>query len=1055
MKTTFNGILTLLLAFVVQLSFAQEKTISGIVSDDSGLPLPGATVLVKGTSKGTSTDFDGKYVIQANQGAKLLISFMGYATKEITVGPSNTINVSISEDAAALEEVVVTALGISREEKSLGYSSQQLKSESISGVPTVNVVNSLSGKIAGVNITQSSGDIGSSSRITIRGISTIFGNSQPLIVVDGTIIDNQSYTYPDNTGTDVPNGLADINPQDIESMNVLKGGEATALYGMRGTNGVIVINTKSGKKGKALGITINSSVSFSSPYIFPDYQNSYGQGYDPANFKYIDGRHGSESIDESWGPRLDVGLEFIQFGSIITNQEHPQPMPWNSHKNSVRDDFYNTGLTTDNTLAFAGGTEVASYRLSFGLTDAKGIVYNTNLRKYNIGGNVNFNLSDKWTAGLNIRYIKSNSDQRNGIGYGGPANQIGQLVWSARQVDWSLLKDWKNLPTTNMVDSGDPRMVPINWNNNYNNNPFWALDNNLHPWERNRFIGGANIGYEINEKLRLDMSTGIDYFNDLQETKYQFGTIENLNGFYRMTDRNRYEINSQTILSYSDSFGSEDQIDLSLSAGGSIMVNNYRYFDAKAENLVINGLFNIANSAAPPVLVDDSSQERINSLFATGSLSYEEFIYLNFSGRNDWASVLPLKNNSIFYPSVSLSFLPHEMFNINSNILNFLKLRGSWAQTGSAGPLKPYSINPAYTLADSGLNGQTPTAKFPNTAWNSNIKAQTETSIEAGIETRLFNNRLNLNLTYYDKTNEDVIMPLQVPASSGFTAVWKNAATIINKGVEIVAGLDVLKNPKGLNLAIDVNFAKNENLVKDIEGSGVINLDDGDLWNVDTQARNGESIGVIYGPSFARDEDSGKIIYEDGLPVIGDYKVLGNSQPDWVGGLGINTSYKGFHFRTLFDLKYGGEVYSQTNTWGMLTGLLEETLIGRESGIVGNGVMSDGNGGYITNNVIVGAQSYYSSAFNQNVAESSVYDATFVKWRELSLGYSLPSHLFDGIGLQSIDLGLNIRNLAILYKKAPHIDPETAFGSSVGQQGLEYAQTPSTRTIGVSLNVKF
>lgn len=1058
MRTKFSGFLTLILALIVQFTFAQDKAVTGVVTDQDGLPLPGANVVVKGTSNGTQTDFDGNYTIQASTGDVLVYSFVGQTTEERTVGAASSIDVTLGLDSQALDEVVVTALGISREEKSLGYSSQQLESESIANVPTTNVVNSLSGKIAGVNITQSSGDIGASSRISIRGVSTIFGNSQPLIVIDGTVIDNSSYTYSGNGGTDVPNGLADINPQDIESMNVLKGGEATALYGMRGTNGVIVVTTKSGKRGQALGITINSSVSFSNPYIFPDYQNSYGQGYDPNHFSYIDGMglggsDGSGGIDESWGPRLDAGLEFVQYGSIIANPNDPQPLPWVSHKNSVVDDFYQTGLTTDNTVALSGGTEKASYRLSFGLTDAQGIVYNTDLRKYNITGNVDFDLSDKWTAGFNIRYVKTNSDQRNGIGYGGPGNQVGQLVWSARQVDWSLLKDWRSLPTVNTTADGRP--TPLNWNTRYNNNPFWALDNNLHPWERNRFIGSANIGYEINDKFRLDMQTGIDFFNDMQETQRHFGTVDNRNGYYRMSERNRYEINSQAILSYNDSFGSDDQFDISLSAGGATMVNNYRLFDAVAQNLVIDGLFNLANSAAPPVLTDDSSQQRINSVFGTGSVSYNDFVYLNFSGRNDWASVLPKQNNSIFYPSASLSVLPHEMFDIQSDVLNFLKLRGSWAQTGSAGPLDPYSINPVYNLADTGLNGQTPTAENPDTAWNSDIEAQTETSIETGIEARLFNSRLHLNFTYYNKKNEDVIMPLQVSNASGFDEVWKNAATITNKGVEINAGIDILRNTNGFNLGLDVNFAKNDNLVEDIEGSGVINLDNGGLWNVDMQARNGESIGAIYGPAFARDETSGKIIYENGLPVIGDYKVLGNSQPDWVGGLGINASYKGFHFRTLFDMKKGGDVYSQTNTWGMLTGILEETVVGRESGIVGDGVMADGNGGYIPNDVIVSAQSYYSNAFSQNVAESSVYDASFVKWRELSVGYTLPGHLFNDMGIQSIDLGVNIRNLAILHKKAPHIDPETAFGVGIGQQGLEYAQTPSTRTIGVSLNVKF
>lgn len=1055
MKTKLNGILALFLALVVQLAFAQEKTISGTVTDQDGLPLPGVNILVQGTMNGTQTDFDGNYTIRASVGQSLVFTYLGQKSITQTVGSGNTINVQMEEDAQALEEVVVTALGINRAEKSLGYSSQQLTSESIADVPTTNVLNTLSGKIAGVNITQSSGDIGASSRITIRGVSTIFGSSQPLIVVDGTVIDNNTYSGG-NSGTDVPNGLADINPQDIESINVLKGGEATALYGMRGTNGVVVVTTKSGKKGQALGITINSSVSFSNAYIFPDYQNSYGQGYTPNSFHYIDGINGDGSIDESWGPKLDAGFNFVQYASVIANPDNPQPLPWISHPNSVRDDFYQTGISTDNTVSFAGGTDKSSYRLSLGLTDAKGIVYNTDLKKYNIAGNVNFDLSDKWTVGFSTRYIKTTSDQRNGVGYGETSNQIGQLVWAARQVDWGALKDWRSLPTFNTVTDGRNRPAPMNWNLRYNDNPFWALDNNLNPWERNRFIGTANAGYKISNSLRFDASTGIDFFDDDRETQRHFGTVDNRNGYYSSTNRTRYEVNTQGILSFDKMLDANEKFRLNLAVGGQTMVNKYKLFDAEIENMVIDGLFNLSNAEAPPVLTDDSSEQKINSLFSTGSLSFNNYVFLNFSGRNDWASVLPKANNSIFYPAASLSLLVNDMFKIDSRNINLIKLRGSWAQTGSTGPLSPYSINPSYALSLDPINGKTPTANYPNTAWNSDIKAQMETAIETGLELRLFDNRLHLDVTYYDKKNEDVIMPLQVPSASGFTNVWKNAATISNKGIEAFLSADIIRSSSdGFNLGVDINFAKNDNKVSDVEGSGVINLDYGNIWNVFTQARNGESIGSMFGPSFARDEASGKIIYDNGLPVQGPSKVLGNSQPDWVGGLGINMSYKNFRFRTLFDMKQGGDVYSQTITWGTLTGILEETLVGRESGVIGDGVMADGNGGYIPNDVIVPAQNYYSTAFSQNIAESSIFDASFVKWRELSVGYSLPKSLLKNTQVQSIDLGINVRNLAILDKKAPHIDPETAFGVEIGQQGLEYAQTPSTRTIGISLNVTF
>ena len=581
------------------------------------------------------------------------------------------------------------------------------------------------------------------------------------------------------------------------------------------------------------------------------------------------------------------------------------------------------------------------------------------------------------------------------------------------------------------------------------------MDNNLHPWERNRWVGTANIGYKFTDDLVLNLSTGIDLFNDVREIQRSFGTVNFRNGYYNITERNRYEVNSQAILSYNTALDKNEKLKFGLSLGGNIMVNKYRLFSGTAENLVIDKLFNISNSAAAPILTDDSSIQKINSWFGTGDISYNDYLFLNFTGRNDWASVLPIKNNSIFYPSASLSALVHSMGNFDPSGISFLKLRGSWAQTGSAGPLSPYNVSPTYSLSSYPLNGQTPTAYLPNTLWNPDITAQTETAVEAGIDIRFFNNRLRLDATYYDKKNEDVIMPLSIPGSSGYSNVWKNAATITNKGIEIIFGADIIASTgDGFNFGIDVNYAKNDNLVTDIEGDGVINLTNGRLWNVYTQARNDQPIGAMFGPSFER-APNGDILYSNGLPVQGESKVLGNSQPDWTGGLGLNASFKGFRLRTLFDIKHGGDVYSQTNTWGMLSGVLEETVVGRETGIVGQGSMSDGNGGYIPNNVIVNAQNYYSTAFSQNIAESSIYDASFIKWRELSLSYAIPRKLLENTSMQSIELGVTARNLAIIHKKAPHIDPETAFGVDVGQQGLEYAQTPSTRTIGVNLNVKF
>ena len=1049
MKTKFNGILTLLLAFVVQLTFAQEKTISGTVVDETNMPLPGATVVIKGTTTGTSTDFDGNYSIGANSGDVLTFSYVGYADQNATVGASNSINISLAPDNT-LEEVVVTALGIKRDEKALGYSTQQIGSEELVAVRDANIVNSLSGKIAGINVTNTSGAVGATSRIVIRGISTISGNTQPLIVVDGVVMDNSSYgSSTSSGGNSTPNGLADLNQDDIESINVLKGGAATSLYGMRGSNGVIVVTTKSGNtKSDKLGIDISSSVSFENVYVLPDYQNSYGQGGSNRYFEFVDGITGDGGVDESWGPALDAGLEFVQWNSV-----NGEALPWVSQPDNVKD-FYETGMTTNNNISFSKAGDGYSGRMSLGLTDQKGILYNTDLRKYNVGGKIDFDLSDKWTAGISVNYIKSESNNLPSVGYGDANNQIGQLVWAGRNVDFNALRDYRNLPQLNAA--GTDHATPINWNLAYNNNPYWTLDTNTNTFDRNRVLGNVSLGYKFNDKLSITAQTGIDYFSSLDTSKRAFGTYETPRGSYEETQRTRYEINSQAILSYNTDIG--ENFKASLNFGGNRMVNNYHRLFMSAPELQIQGLYNISNirDGVNQVITASQTDRKINSLFGYAQLSYNDYAFLDITGRNDWASVLPLNANSFFYPGVTGSVILSEMFDLKNDYLSYLKVRGGWSEVGSAGPLTPYNIEPSFKFSEEPW-GSTPVAFLPGDLWNPDIKSESTTEVEVGLEAKLLKNRLRFDVTYYDKKTKDVIMRKAIDNASGNSNFWDNAATITNNGIELSLGADIIKN-ENFNLGVNVNWAKNTNLVNDIDDdpttdNGQIVL--GGLWNVDIVAQEGEAIGAIYGPGFLRNDD-GDIIYENGLPQRdATVKNLGNINADWQGGLGLNASYKNFSLSTLFDVKKGGEIYSQTNSWGKYAGVLEETLQGRETGVVGTGVMSDGNGGYVPNDVVVTASQFYKTTYSQNIAESSVYDASFIKWRELALTYNVPSKILGQSGINQLSFGVSVRNLAILYKEVPHIDPESAFSSSTGQQGLEYAQTPSTRSVGFNLNVKF
>ncbi|MCB0446446.1 MAG: TonB-dependent receptor, partial [Gelidibacter sp.] len=642
------------------------------------------------------------------------------------------------------------------------------------------------------------------------------------------------------------------------------------------------------------------------------------------------------------------------------------------------------------------------------------------------------------------------------VGYGDANNQIGQLVWSGRNVDWNALRDWRNLPTG--FAAGADVATPINWNLAYNNNPYWALDNNTNTFDRNRLLGNVSLAYQITEELNISGQTGIDYFSSLDTQRRAFGTYESVRGYYEEYQRTRYEINSQLLINYTKDIGEDFNVNVNL--GGNSMVNNYHRLRMVAPELQVPNLYNISNirDGVTPVLFQEQQDQKINSLFGTLGVSFRDFAFIEVTGRNDWASVLPVSNNSFFYPSVTGSLIVSDMLNFSGNgTVSYLKLRGGWSEVGSAGPLGPYSVDPSYQYSGQPW-GTTPIALYPGTLWNPDIKNETTEEVEVGLEARMFDNRLRFDIAYYDKETVDVIMAKPVDASSGNTFLWDNVADITNKGIEISLGADIIRNEDGFNLGVNINFAKNTNEVNNIDedpstNNGQVVL--GNLWNVQTVAREGEPIGALYGPDFVRDP-SGNIIYENGLPKldVANVKVLGNINPDWTGGLGLNMSYKNIRLSTLFDVKKGGDIYSQTNSWGKYAGVLAETVQGRETGIIGEGVMSDGNGGYVPNNVVTTANAYFHTAYSQNVASSSVYDASFVKWRELSLSYSLSDKILKNTGIDKVSLGVTVRNLAILYKEVPHIDPESAFSTATGQQGLEYAQIPPTRSIGVNMNVK-
>ncbi len=1047
MRSKFKWIFTLLVAFTMQFSFAQEKTVTGVVSDELG-PIAGANVVVDGTTRGTTTDFDGNYTIKAKQGEVLVISYTGKKAVRITIAAASSYNVSLKDDVVEGKEVIVTALGIKKEEKAVTYAAQSVKGSSMTEARESNLVNALSGKIAGVQVTNSSGAVGSSSRIVLRGASTINGNNQALFVIDGVPFDNTNYgNAGSGGGRDLPNGAASINPDDIESVTVLKGPTAAALYGIRASKGVILITTKSGKKKDKFEVSFNSNITFSNPLLLPNYQNSYGQGATSDFFQYVDGAGGgyNDGVDESWGPALDRGLSFVQWDSY---KNGGLPTPWISHPNNVKN-FYDTGVTQSNSITLISGGENNNFRLSIGNSDEKGMIPFTDFKKFNVGFNGNMKLGEKLTAGANVTFFNSKSNNLPPVGYSS-SNVVQQFIWSARNVNFPDLKNWRNLPLAPVGTASEG--TPLNWNNVFQNNPYWVLETNRNTFDQDRVTGSTYLNYKFNDKLSINGKLSLDHYSQRETLRADKGSNEYKDGYYAEIARRYSEINAEAILTYQTDLTSDLKLSLN---GGMNTLKRVRntVIGELTGGLELPGLFTLSNvkSGTTPSIDSDSFDQRLNSVLAFGQLSYKNYAFLDFSARNDWSSLFRDQYNSFFYPSVSGSFILSEVLGLQNAKVNYVKLRAGWSKVGGVGPLAEYSTNSVFNLANNNFGTQ---SSIPNTRWNPNIKPESTVGTEFGVDVNAYNNRIRLAATYYTQKSYDLILQAGVDASTGFTTQWDNVAEMTNKGIELQLGLTPIKTDN-FSFDIDLNFAKNKNEVTSLGGADSYFL--GGQWGMELQAIPGQAYGSIVGFPYARTE-SGDIIYENGLPKVNNsqLEILGNITPDWTGGANFTFKYKNFDLSTLVDAKIGGDIFSMTYMWGRYAGTLDETLIGRETGVVGNGVVSDGAGGYVPNNVVVDAKTFNQYAFNySNFTESGIFDASYVKLRQVVFGYSLPKNWLKGTFIQDFKVSVVGRNLALLYKKAPHIDPESAFSNANGEQGQEFGQLPSARTYGFNINVKF
>lgn len=1035
---------------------AQERTISGrVTSIEDGSPLPGVNVVLKGTTNGTATDVDGRYSISVpTGGGTLVFSFIGLTSQEVEIGTRSTVDLQMAQDVQQLSEVVVTAFGIEKQKKAVGYSVQDVKGEQLTLAREGNLVNSLAGRIAGVQITNASGSPGSSSRIVLRGASSLTGNNQPLFVVDGIPINNTNFaTNPSGStvgfgatdglgGADRPNGAAEISPDDIASISVLKGPNAAALYGSRASNGVILITTKSGRGTKGIGVSVNSSATFERPLRLPDYQNSYGGGYDENYYNWFNGTTDSGGEDESWGPPLDKGLEFMQWNSF-----DGKPLPWVSRPDNVKN-FFETGKTFNNNVALSGGNEKADFRLSISKFNQTGMIPNTELNRNTFSLNSSAKLTDKFRASTSVSYIKSQSDNLPGGGYDNN-NPMQQFTWFQRNVDIAALKDFNNLPLAPAGTSAAG--TPANWNTNFNNNPYWVLYNNTQGFDKDRIIGNVKLSYDFTDWLSLSVRTGTDYFTELNQIKRAKGSNDFPNGTYIEIDRTWYETNSDFLLSANRKVN--EDLNLSLSVGGNFMRQVFSENAMEAPELEIPGVYTLSNSRVALQASNYDEQKEIHSVYGNLEVGFRDYLFLTVTGRNDWSSTLPLDNNSYFYPSVSLSADVTSILGLESQTLSFLKVRGGWAQVGN--DTQPYRLQNVFATFDP-WNGSLITPTVSNTLLNPALKPEMTKSTEFGIEMGLLGNRLNLEATYYDKVTSDILVPVSISGSTGFTSFQANAGEMRNKGIEIMLSGLAVQLDNGFTWNVSLNYARNRNEVVKL-APGLESLVLGSYWNAQVLATRGLPYGVIFGPDYQRSPD-GRIIHEGGVPLRDNTsKVLGNVNPDWMGGISNTFSFKGFSLDVLVDAKIGGDVYSMTNAWGRYAGILKETLIGRETGIIGDGVMragtdENGNPIYVDNNVTVNAQRYSHAAFGNSIVAGSVFDASYVKLRQVSFGYSLPKSILGNGPFSKVTLSVIGRNLALLYSNVPHIDPETGFTNGNSVLGLEHAQLPSARSIGFNLN---
>jgi len=1080
---------------------AQETTLQGTVLDETNQPIPGVSLRIQGSTKGTSTNGNGQFHLAYSGKSVLEISAIGYEKKMIALSDQTFLEIILKSDNQALDEVVVTALGISREKKSLGYAIQEVKGAELTQTNQQNVLNSMSGKVAGMQITAASGAVGAGSRIVLRGNNS-FGNNQPLFVVDGVPISNFSTDVGSGGSVDYGSAVGEIDPNNIESVSVLKGANAAALYGQLAGNGVVIITTKTGKGAAKPTINYTGGFSFENPYIMPKYQNRYGQGKygeeylfklyqsgqlklsdigssdalhpqtyqewaEQVGFRYQDGLGNgiNDGVDESWGPRLDAGLLLPQYNSPLDEMGNRMATPWIAHPNNVRD-FFRTGYTLDNNVSLSTSSEKGNTRFSLGNQKQVGTVPNTDQKRYTIQVNTTQNITDRLQINTVVNYVRLDNDNLIGQGYNSfnPMQSIGG--WFGRQVDMEDLKaNW---------DTEFANGFPYNWNNNFHDNPFFNVNNNTNSRKKDRLFGNFNATYKFHDWLKAMVRVGNDWsyekrmeltYNKSNSTLTSMANRTWGGGKFEQRKYGLNELNADFILSGAGNLTPD--LNLSYTAGGNYRDYKYEYDLIGADQLTVPNLFRIGNAKGSPVTGMSTQHLRSNSLFGQVSLGYKDALYLDLTARNDWNSTLPVGNLSYFFPSASISWIFTNSLHIDPTILSFGKLRASWASVGK-GAGEAYYTQGTFAPNAAAFNGVT-LYHISDILPPLNLLPETAKSTELGTELRFLNGRIGLDLTYYSKKSLDQIMQVDISGSTGFSSLRLNAGEIQNHGLEAQLNLGIIKKQNGFNWDMDINWAKNSSKVNALytdpnTQQALESFNVTSAWSLTVDAIPGQPFGVMRGTAFQRDASGAIIVGTDGLPKYTSApQELGNITPDWVGGVNNRFSYKNFRLSFLIDMRKGGDVFSVTQWFGLQSGVLEETVAGgiRENGLVlgqdymtnERFVLEDGS----TNGIRVGARDYFQSLWGGR--ETGIIDGSFIKLRQIEFGYDIPKHLLAKWKfIKQAGISVFAHNVALLHTSSSNIaniDPETGFGVGNDGLGIEQYQIPSNRSIGMKLNLTF